>query len=94
MTKIGRQLKDLIILDNSPMSYLFQPENAIPSLSWYNNKSDKELLKLIPILERLSVVNDVRDHIKTFVSSNHIDYQKASRFIKSVEDGAQQRSAS
>jgi TFIIF-interacting CTD phosphatase-like protein len=59
------------------MSYLFQPENAIPCLSWYNNKQDRELLRLIPILEKLSCVKDVRNHIKNFVSNNRIDYSKA-----------------
>ena len=33
--KIGRPLKDIIIIDNSPASYLFNPENAVPIDSWY-----------------------------------------------------------
>jgi RNA polymerase II subunit A small phosphatase-like protein len=28
--KLGRPLKDIIIVDNSPASYLFNPENAVP----------------------------------------------------------------
>ena len=28
--KLGRPLKDIIIIDNSPASYLFNPENAVP----------------------------------------------------------------
>ena len=32
---LGRDLKDVIIIDNSPNSYAFQPENALPIPSWY-----------------------------------------------------------
>lgn len=40
MTQIGRRMQDIIIIDNSPSSYLFQPENALPILSWYDEKED------------------------------------------------------
>lgn len=38
MAKLGRPLSDVIIIDNSPSSFLFQPENALPSISWYEDK--------------------------------------------------------
>lgn len=60
MARLGRSLNDVIIIDNSPASFLFQPENALPSISWYEDKSDRELLQFIPILEKLSRVKDVR----------------------------------
>jgi RNA polymerase II subunit A small phosphatase-like protein len=53
LTKLGRDLKKVIIVDNSPMSYYFQPENAIPVLSWFGDKEDRELFKLIQFLERI-----------------------------------------
>lgn len=34
LSKLGRPLKDIIIIDNSPISYILQPENAIPISSW------------------------------------------------------------
>jgi RNA polymerase II subunit A small phosphatase-like protein len=37
LTRLGRGMKDVIILDNSPIAYMFQPENAMPILSWYDN---------------------------------------------------------
>ena len=43
LAKLGRSLNDVIIIDNSPSSYLFQPENALPCTSWYDNKKDREL---------------------------------------------------
>ena len=60
MARLGRNLNDVIIIDNSPTSYLFQPENALPSISWYEDKTDNELLTMIPILEKLAYVRDVR----------------------------------
>jgi hypothetical protein len=71
---------------------MFQPENAIPILSWYNNKQDRELLKMVPILEKLAKVHDVRDHIKLFVQNNRIDYGRVQRFLKAAEQ--EQRAAS
>jgi len=43
-------MKDLLILDNSPNSYLFQPENALPILSWYDDMNDRMLYHYIGIL--------------------------------------------
>ena len=51
MARVGRPLKDTIILDNSPLSYMFQPENGMPIENWYDNKKDQELLNYIPLLE-------------------------------------------
>lgn len=63
MAKLGRPLQDVIIIDNSPTSFLFQPENALPSISWYEDMTDKELNDFVPILEKLAVVKDVRPYL-------------------------------
>eukprot|EP00347_Sterkiella_histriomuscorum_P023562 403334165 len=77
----GRNLKDTIIIDNSPTSYMFQPECALPSISWYDDMKDKELYELIPLLIELSKVEDVRDAIPKFVKNNQIDYNLAFKLI-------------
>lgn len=53
-------MKDVIIIDNSPTSYYLQPENALASRSWYDEYDDRELFDLMPLLELLSTVHDVR----------------------------------
>lgn len=63
----GRPLKDQIIIDNSPASYLFHTQNALPILSWYDDLLDKELYKLIPILSALAKTEDVRPFIEQIV---------------------------
>jgi len=60
--RMGRDINTIMILDNSPHSFFFNPENAIPCESWFSEQSDRELLDLIPILEQLAdpQVTDVR----------------------------------
>jgi RNA polymerase II subunit A small phosphatase-like protein len=60
LARLGRSLQDVIIIDNSPLSYAFQPENGMPILSWYDDRTDTKLLELIPVLHLLSEVPDVR----------------------------------
>lgn len=57
---MGRELKDTIIIDNSPTSYIFHPQHAVPISSWFSDAHDNELLDLIPVLEDLST-QDVKD---------------------------------
>lgn len=65
MSLLGRDLKNVIILDNNPICFSFQPDNGILSNTWCGNKKDTQLKKLIPILIRLSSVDDVRTVIGT-----------------------------
>jgi RNA polymerase II subunit A small phosphatase-like protein len=60
LNRLGRDLNDVIIIDNSPPSYLFHPENAVPIETWFDDESDTELLDLIPFLEGLTKVENVR----------------------------------
>nr|XP_040057998.1 carboxy-terminal domain RNA polymerase II polypeptide A small phosphatase 1-like isoform X2 [Gasterosteus aculeatus aculeatus] len=61
LSRLGRDLNKVIIIDNSPASYIFHPENAVPVASWFDDMSDTELLDLIPFFERLSKVDDIYD---------------------------------
>ena len=84
LKKLGRDLKDIIIVDNSPFSYSFHPHNGLPILSWFEDKNDKELLNIIPILLFLSNVDDVREYIPKIVVNNAISYSEAEKLIKIV----------
>ncbi|XP_032368899.1 carboxy-terminal domain RNA polymerase II polypeptide A small phosphatase 1 isoform X2 [Etheostoma spectabile] len=59
LSRLGRDLNKVIIIDNSPASYVFHPDNAVPVASWFDDMSDTELLDLIPFFERLSKVDDI-----------------------------------
>lgn len=60
LSQLGRPIADTIILDNSPASYIFHPNNAVPVSSWFNDPHDAELTDLIPFLADLTSVPDVR----------------------------------
>uniref|UniRef100_A0A3B1ITT0 CTD (carboxy-terminal domain, RNA polymerase II, polypeptide A) small phosphatase-like a n=1 Tax=Astyanax mexicanus TaxID=7994 RepID=A0A3B1ITT0_ASTMX len=59
LSRLGRQLSKVIIVDNSPASYIFHPENAVPVQSWFDDMADTELLDLLPLFEGLSREEDV-----------------------------------
>jgi len=61
LSRLGRKLRDCIIIDNSPLSYLFDRYNAIACTSWFGDEEDTELRDLLPVLNgSLSTVKDVR----------------------------------
>lgn len=59
LRQLGRPLKDTILIDNSPFSYMFQPDNAIPITSWFSDQSDRQLYELLPFLQSIATVDDV-----------------------------------
>ncbi|KAJ4398948.1 Nuclear envelope morphology protein 1 [Didymella pomorum] len=60
LAQVEPDLSKVMILDNSPMSYIFHEDNAIPIEGWISDPTDYELLHLIPLLEGLQYVTDVR----------------------------------
>ncbi|KAK7207340.1 NIF-domain-containing protein [Myxozyma melibiosi] len=54
LSQLGRPLENIIILDNSPASYIFHPQHALPISSWFSDTHDNELLDIIPFLEDLA----------------------------------------
>ena len=104
LSRLGRELNQVVIIDNSPMSYMFHPQNAVssflhcscltsvscwchvvwnlvygirntfesvllcakvPVISWFDDMSDCELLKLIPFFEALADIDDVYTFLRT-----------------------------
>ncbi|KAH7325847.1 NLI interacting factor-like phosphatase-domain-containing protein [Stachybotrys elegans] len=60
LSSVEPDLSNVMILDNSPLSYLFHEDNAIPIQGWINDPTDNDLMHLIPLLEGLQYVHDVR----------------------------------
>ena len=79
LKRLGRDLKDIIIVDNSPISYALNLDNVLPI--WFDDRDDRELYHLTPILEFLADIPDVREYIKKIVVDNEIAYSKASYII-------------
>ncbi len=86
MAWLGRDLKEIILLDNSPISYLFQPENGMPIKNWYDDRSDTELSCYVPILEKLAYVDDVRKYLLDMHGPvNNICFKKARQVLSQAE---------
>lgn len=60
LSSVESDLSSVMILDNSPLSYLFHQDNAIPIQGWINDPTDTDLMHLVPLLEGLQYVHDVR----------------------------------
>ena len=73
----GRDLATTVIVDNSPPAFTFQLDNGIPIVSWYSDRHDNELQKLIPLLMKLRTLNDVRPALKK--------YFRMKQLVKSVK---------
>ena len=80
---LGRDLKNVIIIDNNPLSYTLNIENGLPISTWETNQSDNELIKLMPILQYLSRndISDVRPIIKRIVKNNNINYDEVNKIM-------------
>ena len=86
LKKLGRDLKDVIIIDNSPNSYSLNKENGIPITTWFDDEDDRELYNIVQILEFLSDVDDVRVFIPKFVIGDEISYLASSDIIKKFKN--------
>jgi len=75
LNRVGRDLKNTIIIDNSPSSYLFHNENAVPVESWFDDETDTELDDLIPFLKELSKVDNVRTYLQARKKDGKLIYK-------------------
>ncbi|KAI8607775.1 NLI interacting factor-like phosphatase-domain-containing protein [Chytriomyces sp. MP71] len=53
-------LASVVLLDNSPVSFAVNPENAIPIETWTHDGNDEALFELLPFLDALRFADDVR----------------------------------
>lgn len=66
LTKLGRDLSKILIIDNCKENFSLQPTNGIYIKSWFNDSNDDALLKLCPILVEIVAkkYKDVRKALK------------------------------
>jgi Dullard-like phosphatase family protein len=56
----GTDLRRTCLVDNSPVAYSLQEENALPIATWYDDQSDTALRDIIPFMLALRSMDDIR----------------------------------
>jgi len=86
LSRLGRDLDKIIIVDNSIAAYALQPKNAIPISTWLDDLSDSELLKVANLLENLAKADcKIPDILPKFIIENKIDYEKVEKYFSKAE---------
>ncbi|CAK9166343.1 unnamed protein product [Ilex paraguariensis] len=68
LSELGRDLKSVVIVDDNPNSYVFQPENAIPIRPFTDDIGDGELRRLIEFFEGSDKFEDMRDAVNKYLA--------------------------
>lgn len=82
-----RDLKDIIIVDNSIVSFAFNLENGIPISAFTGAPKDEELLYMVTFLEELYSESDVRTRImqtfklKDLMDEHRVDSKTGSNLL-------------
>lgn len=68
LSKLNRDLKQVLLITSDPEAYALQPDNAIKLGSWKGQNGDTTLLDLLPFLEAVvrTHVPDVRAVVKSY----------------------------
>jgi len=82
---LDRDLRQAIIVDNSPSSYIFHPENAIDCTSFIDDPTDRELDQIGSFLTGIKDVRDVRSLSNFWRSWPNIDLQENGFRVKNEE---------
>ena len=72
-------IKDIIIVDNSILSFAFNLDSGIPILPFYSNKLDRELVYLVQYLDSIVNFSDL-----SFENKKYIKYDESSSAFSSI----------
>lgn len=72
LSRLGRKLEKTVIVDNSPASFLLQPDHGIPIKSWFNDVNDRELALLQESLEHLIEAESVAEWRSIISNLNNV----------------------
>lgn len=86
------KMSDMIIIDNSVMSFAFQLDNGIPILPYYNNPEDNELLILKNYLNTIADSEDLRIQNRKSFKMDYFFNQATNEYPDSSEDSGEEKS--
>ncbi|KAF8030918.1 hypothetical protein BT93_D0189 [Corymbia citriodora subsp. variegata] len=82
LSKMGRDLKRVVIVDDNPNAYVFQPENAIPVIPFVNDLGDVQLGKLARFFEGTDGFDDMREAVKQYRAEEDLQQYRAEEDLK------------
>lgn len=81
----NRDLSKVVLIDNSPHTYLFQKNNAVPIISFFNDTEDSEMLKLEKFLDGLQEARDVRTVLREYFRlDQYHHYSNVTKLVKEL----------
>lgn len=82
---INRPLSDIVLVDNAAYSYVFQVDNGIPIVPYYEGRLDFELSSLERYLNGLVLVKDVREeNRRTFKLDQYNNYEDPDQLVREL----------
>ena len=68
LSRIGRDLSKVIIVDNVAENFQLQPDNGIFIKSWFDDADDTALVELLPLIKGIvdCDVDDVREALRVY----------------------------
>ncbi|GAX76955.1 hypothetical protein CEUSTIGMA_g4402.t1 [Chlamydomonas eustigma] len=87
LSKLNRDLSQVLFISADPDAYMFQPGNTLKLKPWKDDPSDTTLLDLLPMLQMVALkgVKDVRDVVKAYDGEEDV----AKAFKKRMQSMAQ-----
>lgn len=64
ITSVRQDLSQVVIVDNSPIAFSLHEDNGVPISTWIDDPEDDALAALLPILQGLVLLNDVRSILR------------------------------
>lgn len=83
---LGRDLQNVLIVDNAPYSFAAQISNGYPIIPFYDYREDRELGKLEEYLESIQDVEDVTEANRKKFKLHEIAEEDASKYAKYCQD--------
>ncbi|XP_019058886.1 PREDICTED: probable C-terminal domain small phosphatase [Tarenaya hassleriana] len=62
----GKELGNVLIVDDNPSSFMLHPENGVPIKPFVDDMNDRELMKLADFFDRCYRYEDMRDAVNIF----------------------------
>ena len=81
----GRKLRDVLLVDNSVFSAVYQVENWLEVVSWYSDPGDTELLTLLRWLPKFAQSTDIRSVLQDYTRAT-LPHPRDSRKHRSFVD--------